>query len=176
MRMSEGVEWALHSCLALVWLEDEAPLSTATLAAAFDLPSPYLNKQLQALAREGIVASTPGPRGGFRLAKPAEEITLLDVVAAIEGPDDPFQCQEIRQYGAMRDAPRAEFRQECVVAAAMRTADVAWRKALREQTIADIQSQIDGDTPVARQRMRDWHRSTKDAAQARRRPRARARD
>jgi Rrf2 family protein len=159
MRMSEGVEWALHSCLMLAWLDDAGPLPTATLAAAFDLPAAYLNKQLQALARDGIVTSTPGARGGFRLARRPQDITLLDVVTAIEGPDDAFRCQEIRQNGAMASVPRAEFRQECVIAAAMRRADVAWRQALRAQTLADVQTSIDADAPVAGKRMRRWYES-----------------
>ena len=157
MRMSEGVEWALHSCLVLAWLDDGSPLSTATLAAAFDLPPAYLNKQLQALAKHGIVSSTSGARGGFRLARRPDEITLLDVVTAIEGAEDAFRCQEIRQNGAMASVPRAEFRQECVIAAAMRRADVAWRRELAGQTLADIQSTIDRDAPLARERMHAWH-------------------
>src|SRR4051812_21587601 len=86
MRMSEGVEWALHSCLNLAWVEPGEAMTAARLAAFYELPTAYLNKQLQALARAGIVTSTPGPRGGFRLARPPERITLLDVVTAIEGP------------------------------------------------------------------------------------------
>ena len=157
MRMSEGVEWALHSCLVLAWLHDESPLPTATLAAAFDLPPAYLNKQLQALAKAGIVASTPGPRGGFRLARRPGDVTLLDVVDAIEGSEEAFRCQEIRQNGAMANVPRAEFRQECVIAVAMRRADVAWRRELAGQTRADIQTAIDRDSPLAGERMRAWH-------------------
>jgi len=47
MRMSQGVEWALHTCLNLSWLD--APVPTSTLAAFYELPPAYLNKQLQAL-------------------------------------------------------------------------------------------------------------------------------
>src|SRR5262245_21234011 len=97
--MSDGVEWALHACLMLDWLGEEAPLPTATLAAAYELPPPYLNKHLQALVRAGVLESTSGRKGGFRLARPAAEITLLDVVTAIEGPDEAFRCQEIRARG-----------------------------------------------------------------------------
>ena len=67
MRTSQGVEWALHACLNLSWLD--APAPTGTLAAFYDLPPAYLNKQLQALVRAGILTSTPGPRGGFQLAR-----------------------------------------------------------------------------------------------------------
>lgn len=162
MRMNEGVEWALHSCLLLDWLSDEAPVSTARLAAAFELPPAYLNKQLQALAKAGIVASTPGPKGGFRLARAPEDITLMEVVSAIEGPEDAFRCQEIRRRGIGASTPKADFRERCVIAAAMRIADVAWRRALTAQTLADIRARSDRATPHVAGMARDWH-----AAQAR---------
>jgi len=155
MRMSEGVEWALHSCLLMAWQGDD-PVSTAKIAAAFDLPSSYLNKQLQALAKAGLVSSTSGPRGGFRLARPPKEITLLDVVEAIEGPEDAFRCQEIRQQGAGASFPKAEFRERCAIAAAMRRAEAQWRQSLAAQTLADIQSTVDGKAPHAGPRMRNW--------------------
>lgn len=157
MRMNEGVEWALHSCLTLAWLGDERPVPTATLAAAFELPSAYLNKQLQALSRAGIVASTPGAKGGFRLAREPAEITLMDIVAAIEGPEEAFRCQEIRQRGVGADAPKANFREQCVIAAAMRTAEVAWRRALTAQTLADIRTSAERGAPEAAGMMRDWY-------------------
>ncbi|MGW0856599.1 RrF2 family transcriptional regulator [Streptomyces sp. NPDC002690] len=138
MRMSAGVEWGLHCCLTLAWLGDEEAVSSARLAAWFDLPRAYLNKQLQALDRAGILTSSPGARGGFRLARRPERITLMDVVAAIDGPDDVFQCTEIRQRGAGADAPVHEFQQPCGIAGAMRKAELAWRKELAGQTLADL--------------------------------------
>lgn len=155
MRMSDGVEWALHSCLLMAW-QGDASTSTARLAAAFDLPAAYLNKHLQALGKAGIVTSTSGPRGGFRLARPPEQITLLDVVVAIEGPEEAFRCQEIRQHGAGTSFPKAEYRERCVIAVAMRRAEVQWRQSLAAQTLADIQATVDGNAPHAGPRMRTW--------------------
>ena len=97
--MSQGVEWAVHVLLTFAWLDDGEPVSTAQRAASYDLPPAYLNKQLQALARAGLLESLPGARGGFRLARVPEKITLMDIVAAIEGPDEAFRCTEIRQRG-----------------------------------------------------------------------------
>jgi Rrf2 family protein len=85
MRMSEGVEWAIHSCLNLTWLEPGEAVTAARMAAFYRLPAAYLNKQLQALARAGILTSTPGPRGGFRLARGPEDITLLDLGTELAG-------------------------------------------------------------------------------------------
>ncbi|MEU7532473.1 Rrf2 family transcriptional regulator, partial [Saccharothrix sp. NPDC042600] len=98
MRMGEGVEWAVHCCLNLAWIGERA-IPATRLAAYYELPAAYLNKQLQALARAGLLTSTPGPRGGFRLARAPERITLMDVVSAVEGPDQAFRCTEIRHRG-----------------------------------------------------------------------------
>lgn len=155
--MSEGVEWAMHCCLTLAWLGDDQPVPTAKLAAGYELPPAYLNKQLQALVRAGILASTPGARGGFRLARPLDKITLMDVVTAIEGPDDAFQCTEIRQRGAGAEAPVRQFRAPCAISTAMRKAELAWRRALIAQTLAEVQAAADRHAPNLADGVRRWY-------------------
>lgn len=145
--MGEGVEWAVHVLLLLAWTEDDRPVSAARLAAAHDLPPAYLNKQLQALVREGLLRSEPGARGGFRLARQPDRITLMDVVAAIEGREDAFRCAEIRRDGLGRDCPQDFFQHRCAVDTAMGRADLAWRRALSDQTIADVQREADEHAP-----------------------------
>ncbi|MEH1130217.1 RrF2 family transcriptional regulator [Micromonospora sp. CPCC 206061] len=146
MRMSEGVEWALHSCLNLTWLPPGQAVPTAKLAQFYELPAAYLNKQLQALARAGIVSSTPGPRGGFRLARSPETITLLDVVVAIEGADEAFRCEQLLKRGPGAD-PEVDYRQACLVSRAMRRADLAWRRELAGQTLADLKAEVERHYP-----------------------------
>jgi Rrf2 family protein len=140
MRMNEGVEWAAHICVLLHWLQenDPAPAPAARLAEAYALPAPYLAKQLQTLARAGITESVAGRSGGVRLARPATQITLMDVVVAIEGPDEAFVCTEIRQRGMNADRPARDFARPCGIAHAMREAELAWRRQLAATTIADI--------------------------------------
>ncbi|MFI8849253.1 Rrf2 family transcriptional regulator [Streptomyces sp. 891-h] len=153
--MSEGVEWVLHSCLNLAWAEGRA-VPAGKLAAFYDLPPAYLNRQLQALARAGIVASTSGPRGGFRLARDPAKVTLLDVVVAIEGEQPAFRCQQI-----MRDGPGGrsdvDYRSRCLVSQAMSRAELAWRRELAGQTLADIKNAVESKHPdaprVARNRL-----------------------
>jgi Rrf2 family protein len=147
MRMSEGVEWALHSCLNLTWLPTGQAVPAAKLAAFYGLPAAYLNKQLQALARAGIVSSTSGPRGGFQLARSPEAITLLDVVVAIEGPDEAFRCEELLKRGPGAD-PQVDYRQACLVSRAMRRADLAWRRELAGQTLADLKADVERQYPA----------------------------
>ena len=156
MRVGEGVEWVLHSCVLLAWLGG-GPASTKTLAAAYELPPAYLNKQLQALVRAGLLTSTSGPRGGFSLARRPEAITLLEVGMALEGDEDPFRCQEIRRRGIGAGAPARDFRSRCTIAAAMRRADTAWRRELAGQTLADVVAAADRSAPAARERAQRWH-------------------
>ncbi|MEU8632580.1 Rrf2 family transcriptional regulator [Amycolatopsis sp. NPDC048633] len=147
--MNQGVEWAMHVLLSLAWAGDERPVPTAQLAGSYDLPQAYLHKQMQALARAGIVESLPGAHGGFLLARPPEKITLMDVVAAIEGKEPAFVCLEIRRQGMGEDAPKSAFRHTCAVNAAMQRAELQWRKSLAGQTIADVKAAAEAHAPSA---------------------------
>ncbi|MEU4076149.1 transcriptional regulator [Streptomyces venezuelae] len=153
--MSDGVEWALHSCLNLAWIGSGQAVTAARLAAYHELPPAYLNKQLQALARAGIVTSVSGPKGGFRLARALDRITLMDVVAAIEGPDEAFRCTEIRQQGPGAGAPES-YAAECAIAGAMGRAELAWRRELMAQTLDDVRARAELQAPAAPERLRHW--------------------
>jgi Rrf2 family protein len=154
MRMGEGVEWALHSCLNLTWVKPGQAVTAVRLAAFYDLPAAYLNKQLQALTRAGILSSSSGPRGGFQLARSPEAITLLDVVVAIEGPDEAFRCDEILRQGPGGDA-KIDYRQTCLISQGMRRADLAWRRELAAQTLADVKTAVERQFPAAPQNTRN---------------------
>ncbi|WP_431958429.1 RrF2 family transcriptional regulator [Nocardia lijiangensis] len=152
MLMGEGVEWGLHCCMVLVWLDDRAPIPTARLAEMFELPPEYLKKRLQPLVREGILESTPGSRGGYRLAQTPERITLMDVVGAVEGRTEAFRCTEIRRRGAGTTAASSEFAKPCGIAGAMRRAELAWRRELAKQTIADLVADAPTNAPTRARR------------------------
>lgn len=148
MQMGEGIEWGLHCLLALAWLEDHAPVATGRLAEIFELPPEYLKKRLQPLVKAGILTSSPGARGGYALARRPEEITLMDVVAAVEGREDAFRCTEIRKQGSGRLADASEFGEACGIAKAMRRAETAWRRELAAQTVADVMGMASGTAPA----------------------------
>lgn len=155
MRLGEGVEWALHCCLTLAWLQEKGPISTARLASIFDLPSPYLNKCLQPLAKAGILTSSAGAKGGLQLARPPENISLWDVVSAVDGDEPAFRCTEIRQRGIACHSPKQEFSRPCGIASAMHKAEQAWRDELAAQTIADL---LAATPPTAEERILRWYR------------------
>ena len=137
MKLGDGVEWGLHCCTLLALLPPDAALPAARLAEFHGVPAAYLAKHLQALSRAGIAEAVPGRRGGYRLVRRAADVTLLDVVEAIEGRAPAFRCTEIRQRGPA-SLPAREYRVACSITRAMHKAEAAWRDELRSQTVADV--------------------------------------
>src|SRR4029078_7819131 len=100
MKLTDGVEWGVHVTTLLAVLPPERALPAAKLAEYHGVPAPYLAKPLQARSRARILESVQGPRGGYRLARPAAAITVLDVVEAIDGDEAAFRFTAIRRRGA----------------------------------------------------------------------------
>jgi Rrf2 family protein len=79
---SQTTEYAMRALLALA-AGDGKPLTTRRIAEVMQVPRSYLSKVLQAMVRQGLVNSTRGLRGGFVLARPPQEITLLEIMNAV---------------------------------------------------------------------------------------------
>ena len=141
MKLSQGVEWGLHCATLIAQAPDGAALSRRVLAAHYGLPEAILAKHLQALVRASLLTATPGPSGGFRLARPADRITTLDILEAIDGNASPFLCQEIRQRGTAA-VPPEECTRPCAISAVMARAHEAWRNSLREVTVDDLVARV----------------------------------
>ena len=158
MRLPASTEWVLHCATTLAQLEPGATASAGQLADYYDLPAPYLAKQLQALVRAGVLAASTGPRGGFRLARPAAGITLLQIVEAVDGASAPYECREIRQQG--RGAlPPEDCRRTCILAEKMAEAHDAWRRSLEAVTLADVLATLPASAPArTRSRLTSPHR------------------
>lgn len=146
MRLSEGVEWGVHCAALVAVLPPGQALPASRLAEYHGVPSAYLAKHLQALSRGGILESVPGPKGGYRLARPGSEITMLDVVEAIDGVEPAFTCTEIRRRGPTA-LPAREYRVPCGIHVAMDRADAAWRAELRAVTLADLVQEVMENAP-----------------------------
>ena len=136
MKLSDGVEQAIHSVTMLAHLTPGGVLSAAALAEFHGVSPSYLLKHLQALSSAGIVRTVPGPRGGYGLARDTGEITLLDIVLAVEGSAPAFRCNEIRQRGP--NPVPGKPAKPCGIASAMLRAERAYRAELASVTIADI--------------------------------------
>jgi len=85
MRVSAKVDYALRALLELA-AAPPGPVKGERLATAQEIPPKFLENILTELRRAEIVASQRGAEGGYRLAKPAAEISVADVVRALEGP------------------------------------------------------------------------------------------
>jgi Rrf2 family protein len=142
VKLSGGVETALHCCVVLTAATE--PVSAVRLAELHGVSATYLAKQLQALSRAELVHSVQGKAGGYVLTRPPEEITVLDVVEAVEGSGPTFVCTEIRQRGPMA-APPEQCTAPCAITRTMLAADRAWRAALREVSIADVGRMVGAD-------------------------------
>jgi len=86
MRLSRTVEYALHATLQLAQAKTSAPVPCSQLAAAGSMPERFLLQVLRSLVNHGILNSTRGVVGGYALGRAAAEISLLDLIEAIEGP------------------------------------------------------------------------------------------
>lgn len=145
MQISKGVEWAVHAAALMAGLPEKRGLKAEALARYHEVPAAYMAKQLQALSKAGLVQSSRGAHGGYRLAKPATDINLWDITAAIEGIKPAFQCTEIRQNGpcALR---RKDCKKPCQIAAAFAAAELAFRDSLKAVTLADLGMQVVQDS------------------------------
>jgi Rrf2 family protein len=85
VHISAKVDYAVRALVALA-ASDGSPIAGATLASEQHLPEKFLEGILAELRRSGLVASQRGSEGGYRLARPASEVTVADVMRAIDGP------------------------------------------------------------------------------------------
>jgi Rrf2 family protein len=87
MRLTRAASYALYAMVHIAGHKpNDAPLASHEIAQAHNIPERFLLKVLKPLVSAGLLLSVKGPRGGYRLAKPATQITMLEVVEAVEGP------------------------------------------------------------------------------------------
>lgn len=91
LKISEAASLALHT-MTLLANEPERTITTHEVAIRLKVSEAHLAKVMQRLGRAGLVRSQRGPRGGFSLGRPAEDITLLDVYEATEGTLEERRC------------------------------------------------------------------------------------
>jgi Rrf2 family protein len=105
LRISEAVSLAFHSMGLLASRKNEV-LRTSDIAKTLAVSEHHLQKVHHRLAKAGFIQAVRGPKGGFRIDRPAHEITLIEIFQALEGPLDPCAC--------MMGRPSCEV-QDCVL-------------------------------------------------------------
>jgi len=156
MILRNQVEWALHCCTVLATQPPDRYVPTKDLAEFHGVPKEYLSKALQALAQAKILEGTLGPTGGYRLGRPADKISFLDVVEAIEGKKNTFACTNVINNNPC--LKRGEkIAGVCDIAQVMYQADEAWREELRHFTVGKLADQLKKKLPTEMQKTkRDW--------------------
>lgn len=138
---SSGVEYGIHSLICMVDGKGEGrEMNVREIAELQGVPYDYLGKIFTKLSRAGLVISSEGKGGGFILSRPPDQISVLDIVAAIDGEKSIFDCKEIRQRLAVFEETPPEWACEgiCGVRAVMNIAQQRMEEALAQHTVLDL--------------------------------------
>jgi Rrf2 family protein len=131
LELTRRGDYAVRTMLALASLDpDAAPLSARRVAVTMSIPARFLPHVLRDLVRAGLVEGHAGRTGGYRLARPAGSITLLEVIEAAEGDGKPPTC--VLRGGPCHPDGR------CAVHDVFAGARSALLQPLRDTTLADI--------------------------------------
>ena len=142
-----GAEYALHSLLILA--TSEAPISVVDLARFQQLPERYLAKVFTRMKDARLVVGTEGIAGGFSLARPAEDIRVVEVLDAVDPDRKLFACAEIRRNCALfaETPPEWATAGSCRIDLFMTEAERILRDFLASKTIADLVCEFDCKAP-----------------------------
>lgn len=85
LKVSRRLYYGVQLVFALAMDETGGTVPTSQISERLDIPLPFLHQIAHTLIQGGLIKATPGPKGGLRLSRPIEKITLLDVFEALEG-------------------------------------------------------------------------------------------
>lgn len=86
MKLTRASSYALHAVIFMVTQKDNQPVASHLIAKARGIPERFLLKVLKPLVSARVLHSVKGPNGGYQLARPPAEISLLEVIEAVDGP------------------------------------------------------------------------------------------
>jgi Rrf2 family protein len=152
MRVSAKADYAVRAAAELA-AADEGPVKGERLAEAQEIPLQFLEHILLELKHHGIVRARRGAKGGYWLARPADEVTIADVVRAVEGPIADVQSTPPE---AVEYSGNSEHLREVWVAVR-----ASLRSVLEEVTLANL---VAGELPPIVEELTSqpdaWHAST----------------
>jgi Rrf2 family protein len=142
VKVSTRGDYAARALLSLTIHADEGgPTSVRDIADRTALPQPYLEQILLALKGAGLVRSKRGVGGGYVLARDADQITLGDIVSAVDGPIAAGDFGEPHKDGA------CDHEGQCVLLAIWAEVGDHMRKSLDSWTLSDIAGIAAGESP-----------------------------
>lgn len=148
--LTASVEYGIH-CLLLLAGREGRPASGRDLAQFQGVSPSFVAKIFSRLEKAGIVEASEGIRGGYRLAKAPEQITVLAIVDAIEGRKPLFECQDIRVRCALFNGcpPNWATSGVCSIHAVMLQAEKAMRDVLADRSLADLNASVERKAPAS---------------------------
>jgi Rrf2 family protein len=139
--LSQSSRYALQALVFMARAGGPEAFLARHLADELGLPQNYLSKVLHTLARRGILVSTRGVRGGFRLARPPEEIRLMEIV-------DPFE--DVSRFSrCLLGRPECRDDAACSIHRRWRQVAEAYEQFLTTTTLADASRLADASGPEA---------------------------
>ncbi len=130
IRLTKAGEYGLRAVRYLVENIDQERISIGDISINKKIPEPFLRKLFKPLVQQGIINSTRGVAGGVRLARSPKDITVLEVVEALEGPLALNEC--------LLDDTACEFLSECGMHDVWEEAQAAMAKVLRARNLSDL--------------------------------------
>src|SRR5680860_734455 len=138
MLFSTKAEYGVRLMVELGRQPAERPASLSSVAAAENLPLSYLEHLVAKLRKADLVCSTRGAHGGYRLARPAEQITMAEVVEALEGPIAPMECFYEEPAGKVQCSHREDGNQACATKLLWTRVQGGINRALVGTTLAEL--------------------------------------
>ncbi len=130
IRLTKAGEYGLRAVRYLVETGGDTRISIGDISVNKKIPEPFLRKLFKPLVQNGIINSTRGVSGGVRLARPPEEISVLEVVEALEGPLALNEC--------LLEDVSCEFLDECGMHDVWEEAQAAMAKVLRSKNLTHL--------------------------------------
>ena len=138
MLFSTKAEYGIRLMVELGRTADSAPVSLSAIAEAELLPLSYLEHLVAKLREADLVTSTRGAHGGYQLARPPEEIDMLAVVQALEGPITPMECFHEEREGKVLCSHEGDDGRACATKVLWTRVQGGVTKALGGTTVAEL--------------------------------------
>ena len=161
MKITSRTEYGIRILITLARGEGDAFLSLAEIARREKLPHAYLEQLVRDLRRAGLVSSTRGQSGGYRLARPADEIAMADVVRALEGPLLEMPC------AGATDLEHCDRPQPCSVHEVFQRVHESLSLSLGATSLADVAATAGGPPyppQVRRRNVSQYHSLAAESA------------
>lgn len=137
MKYTKATNYALHTMVFLALTPNGKTIGVRPLAEIQKVSPTYLSKVLTKLVKAGLVESTPGVNGGYKIIKDIKEISFLEIIHAIEGSASLFNCSLDNDLHTNHD---------CLIQEVMEEAERRMEERLKEQTLQDVIKNVDAKT------------------------------